>query len=229
MFDAQGGSTPQRIPTAEGRFTAIPRPFLKWAGSKQALIQQILPVLPKKFGRYYEPFLGSGALFFYLKPKKASLSDVSEELINVWVQVRDAHQHLIDQLAPLRPNKDLYYKIRESRSGDPKENAAEFIYLNRSCWNGLYRVNSQGKFNVPYGSPRSDFIFDKNNIKSCSALLRGSKISIGIQYRKSVIWCFVTKNEKNAKSAIAGREIAVGQSTIMFQNFPVCVAESVIL
>jgi DNA adenine methylase len=83
MYDAEKETSGQ-TPTATGRFSAIPRPFLKWAGSKQALLQQIAPVLPNDYGRYYEPFLGSGALFLHLKPKRATLSDASEELVGTW-------------------------------------------------------------------------------------------------------------------------------------------------
>lgn len=161
-----------------GRFSAIPRPFLRWAGSKQALLTQLLPHVPETFGRYYEPFLGSGALFFALKPDRATLSDVSAELIGVWRAVRDAHQQVTEYLSPLRPDKDLYYEIRASRSADPLVRASEFMYLNKTCWNGLYRVNAKGEFNVPYGAPRTDFISDPTNLAACSELLRRSEVSI---------------------------------------------------
>lgn len=161
-----------------GRFSAVPRPFLRWVGSKQALLAHLHPHFPHKFGKYFEPFLGGGAPFFYLKPSRASLTDASSELIGVWTSVRDNCDAIVDYLRPLRPDKDLYYRIRENRSSDPVINAAEFLYLNKTCWNGLYRVNSKGKFNVPYGRPRSDFIFDEKNLRECSRLLNNNKISI---------------------------------------------------
>lgn len=163
---------------AEGRFSAVPRPFLKWAGSKQALLQQIAPLIPEKYERYYEPFLGAGALFFHLKPRKATLSDASPELISTWIGVREYCDEIVEFLRPMKPNKKKFYQIREKRSAEPDQNAAEFIYLNRTCWNGLYRVNSAGKFNVPYGAPRTDFIFDEANLRACAKLLNRSDISI---------------------------------------------------
>jgi DNA adenine methylase len=162
----------------EGRLSSVPRPFLRWAGSKQALIPQILPLLPANFGRYYEPFLGSGALFFALRPKLATLSDYSSELIGAWRAVRDHHPKLEAYLAPLKPSKDFYYRLRANRSSDEATRAAEFLYLNKTCWNGLYRVNGKGEFNVPYGAPRSDFIFDAENLLACSNLLKRAGVSI---------------------------------------------------
>lgn len=178
MLEANNRLAPSRLPIAEGRFSAIPRPFLRWAGSKQALLQQIVPLLPKNYGRYYEPFLGSGALFFYLKPSRATLTDVSAELIGTWVGIRDHCKAIIDYLRPLKPNKKKFYQIRENRSTETDQNAAEFIYLNRTCWNGLYRVNSAGKFNVPYGAPKTDFIFDEENFRACCRLLNRRGITI---------------------------------------------------
>jgi len=141
-------------------------------------LQQIVPTLPKTYGRYYEPFLGSGALFFHLKPRRATLTDTSADLITTWVGLRDHCDTIIDHLRPLKPSKELFYRIRENRSSAPEKNAAEFIYLNRTCWNGLYRVNSKGKFNVPYGAPKTDFIFDEENIRACSKLLSQKEVTI---------------------------------------------------
>lgn len=177
MYDADNDASDD-LPVAAGRFSAIPRPFLKWAGSKQALLQQITPILPKTFGRYYEPFLGSGALFLHLKPKRATLTDASDELVQTWLGIRDHCDHVVKVLAPLKPDKDLFYELRSNRALDRATRAAEFIYLNRSCWNGLYRVNSRGEFNVPYGAPKSNFIFDETNLRACSALLAQSEVSI---------------------------------------------------
>ena len=135
-------------------------------------------LIPEQYGRYYEPFLGSGALYFYLKPTRATLSDASSELIGVWRSVRDNPAFLIDYLAALKPDKSLFYKIRENRSDDELSRSAEFLYLNKTCWNGLYRVNSKGKFNVPYGAPRTDNLIDPDNLRECSKLLQNKNISI---------------------------------------------------
>ncbi|MGX1586482.1 DNA adenine methylase [Brevundimonas diminuta] len=158
--------------------TVNPRPFLRWAGSKQRLLGQILPFIPPTYGRYYEPFLGSGALFLALRPERASLSDFSEEVVGVWKAVRDHVDYLSEYLRPLKPDKTIFYDIRGSRSLDYPARAAEFLYLNKTCWNGLYRVNSRGEFNVPYGAPQSDFIFDEANLKLCSDILKRPGITL---------------------------------------------------
>lgn len=170
--------TPAAARGTAGRFSSIPRPFLRWVGSKQALLDQVTSILPSHFDRYFEPFLGGGALFFNLRPERATISDQSSELIGVWTAIRDNCEHIIEYLRPLRPEKELYYKIRENRSSDPVVRAAEFIYLNKSCWNGLYRVNAKGKFNVPFGKPRTDHIFDETNLRACSSILNNKNVKI---------------------------------------------------
>ncbi|MBZ9676099.1 DNA adenine methylase [Mesorhizobium sp. ES1-1] len=163
------------------------RPFLRWAGSKQRLLAQIIPLIPKSFGRYYEPFLGSGALFFALEPDRATLSDVSTELVETWRSVRDHCKDLCDYLDPLKPSKELFYQIRSGRSSEYPRRAGEFLYLNKTCWNGLYRVNGKGEFNVPYGAPQSDFIFDRANLIRCSRLISKKNISIlNVDFRVSL-------------------------------------------
>ena len=147
------------------------RPFLRWAGSKQKLLSVLLPLVPKQFGHYYEPFLGAGALFFGISPTHATLSDTSRELIDTWKAVRDHPNYLCDYLAPLRPSKELFYRIRDNRSTNFPARAGEFLYLNKTCWNGLYRVNSKGDFNVPFGAPKTDFIFDRGNLLACAKIL----------------------------------------------------------
>ncbi|WP_194943598.1 Dam family site-specific DNA-(adenine-N6)-methyltransferase [Brevundimonas sp. SPF441] len=154
------------------------RPFLRWAGSKQRLLGQILPFIPTTYGRYYEPFLGSGALFLALQPDRASLSDFSPEVVGVWKAVRDNADYLGAYLRPLKPDKGIFYDIRANRATDYPERAAEFLYLNKTCWNGLYRVNKRGEFNVPYGAPQSDFIFDEGNLRACSTLLKRRGVTI---------------------------------------------------
>lgn len=146
-------------------------PFLKWAGSKRRLLSKVDGVLPKRFGTYWEPFLGSGAVFLHTQPVRAHLSDRCGPLIRTWQIVRDHPAELIRALESLRPTKTQFYAVRANPSDDPIIRAAEFIYLNKTCWNGLYRVNSSGRFNVPYGTPKNGRVFDSGNLLSCSALL----------------------------------------------------------
>ena len=166
---------------AAASLSTTPRPFLKWAGSKRRFLPDILPHVPSRFHDYYEPFLGGGALFFLLQPTSAFLSDTCAELIDTYRAVRDAPSAIYRHLEPLRPDPDLYYAIRSRRSPDRIARAADFMYLNKMCWNGLYRVNQNGHFNVPYGRPRSAYIADEPNLQSCSAALRAANVSLAAQ------------------------------------------------
>ncbi|WP_420627018.1 DNA adenine methylase [Candidatus Poriferisodalis sp.] len=132
----------------------------------------MVPRLPARFGTYYEPFLGAGSLFFLLEPPRAVLSDSNMELIETYRAVRDNPQTILRHLADFDPmDRDAYYRVRDSNSLCRFQSAARFIYLNRACWNGLYRVNSQGKFNVPYGAPSTSNIVDASVLLACSAAL----------------------------------------------------------
>ncbi|MGI9180573.1 MAG: DNA adenine methylase [Longimicrobiaceae bacterium] len=161
-------------------YSSVPRPFLKWAGSKRSLLGHVLPLLPFQFGVYREPFLGSGALFFLIRPKRAVLSDVASELIETFRAVRDNVTAVKRYLAPLQPSRVAFYKTRSSRSSGRFKRAAEFIYLNKTCWNGLYRVNSAGEFNVPYGWPKGPNIVDDANLSECSLALRQPGVQLRI-------------------------------------------------
>ena len=155
-----------------------PRPFLKWAGGKSRLIQQYIPYFPKSYKNYYEPFLGGGAVFFYLQPSTAILTDINAELINTYCCVRDHVEELISLLKEhkIRHDKDYYYSIRNHSGGTEIEKAARIIYLNKTCFNGLYRVNSQGKFNVPLGRYENPNICSEVLLKAASEALSTSKI-----------------------------------------------------
>ncbi len=161
--------------------TVSPRPFLKWAGGKSQLIQQYKPYFPETFKTYYEPFLGGGAIFFHLLPEQAILTDINRELINSYACVRDRVETLIDLLKKHQYNhalspKDYYYKMRaRGRVGTPIERAARLIYLNKTCFNGLYRENSEGEFNVPMGSYKSPTICNPDLLRSVSAALKKAK------------------------------------------------------
>ena len=160
--------------------------FLKWAGGKLQLIEQFKNLFPHKFHNYYEPFIGSGAVFFYvkskLKPNKVILSDTNEELINCFLIVRDKPSELVELLLNYRKkhSKEYYYAVRsiESNRLDSVNRAARLIYLNKTCFNGLYRVNSKGQFNVPFGDYESPSIFDKTTLFQASQLLQGVDLQV---------------------------------------------------
>jgi DNA adenine methylase len=160
-----------------------PRPFLKWAGGKRRLIPQYECYIPQNFGTYYEPFLGGGAMFFYLSAKPAVLTDINEELINTYCSVRDDVDGLIQLLSNHQENhqrspQQYYYQIRSSQPRYNLARAARFIYLNKTCFNGLYRVNSQGKFNVPIGRYKNPKICDRELLRSVSDILQQTIIEV---------------------------------------------------
>jgi DNA adenine methylase len=126
-------------------------PLLKWPGGKRSLVNFILRIVPRRFNRYFEPFLGGGALFFALQPRKAYLSDKNADLIHAYLQVRDQPEAVIKELRKLRNSETDYYKIRSSWPMDDAARAARLIYLITLAFNGIYRVNLKGEFNVPYG------------------------------------------------------------------------------
>lgn len=153
-----------------------PQPFLKWAGGKTQLLARLLPLVPRD-GRYFEPFLGGGALFFRSLPTCAVLSDANASLITAWQVVRDDPEGLIALLAEYRAchGETFYYEMRarfNSACLCPRELAAAFIYLNKTGFNGLYRENLRGHHNVPYGRYRNPSIFDPGVIRAVSRALR---------------------------------------------------------
>ena len=146
--------------------TATARPFLKWAGGKTWLAPELQRLIGSPAGTYYEPFLGAGAILLALDPSiKKSGSDLNAELINTWLQVRDNLDNVISVLRDFKNNEEFFKSVRswDRKEGgldrrDPAERAARMIFLNKTCFNGLYRVNSKGEFNVPYGrNPRANF------------------------------------------------------------------------
>ncbi len=161
---------------------ATARPFLKWAGGKRSLIPEIAQRLPDEFNSYWEPFLGGGAVFFALESRisRAYLSDVNAELALVYQVVKRRVDELIDALddhAARHDEKDYYYTIRKRTNiHDSVERAARFIYLNKTCYNGLYRVNKKGKFNVPRGNYKNPCICDRDNLRAASKVLGNATI-----------------------------------------------------
>jgi DNA adenine methylase len=149
-------------------------PFLKWAGGKRALLEQLRPHLPNTFGRFYEPFVGSAALFFSTTPERATLSDTNARLVATYRGLRDATDEVIDRLKRCRYDRGQYLAMR-ARDIDAESDAAIaawFIYLNKTGYNGLYRVNSQNRFNVPFGRYKNPTLCDEDNLRACAASLR---------------------------------------------------------
>lgn len=173
--------------------TIVPRPFLKWAGGKSQLIPQYLPYFPVGYQNYYEPFVGGGAIFFHLQPKRAYLTDINIELVNVYRCVRNHLEDLLELLEEHRAchSPEHYYAVRSQRAtsddwffddedlDEALERAARLIYLNKTCFNGLYRENSQGHFNVPIGSYKNPSIYDPDALRAASIALRSAEIEYG--------------------------------------------------
>lgn len=169
-------------PPEDGAGEPAASPFVKWAGGKSQLLAQLAPFLPSRssFRRYFEPFLGGGAVFFRLQPHDAVLSDVNDELVNAYRVVRDSLPELLRNLAQhTRDDRQYYYYMRAQQ---PKDltlagRAARFMFLNKRCYNGLFRVNRKGEFNVPIGRYKTPpKIFDERNLTAVSRLLQGAQI-----------------------------------------------------
>jgi DNA adenine methylase len=151
-------------------------PFLKWAGGKTQLLPSLLKNIPAQFGTYVEPFVGGGALFFELQPAKAILADSNPELINCYTVVRDNVEDLMAVLSTYPYSEEFYYKLRAEVPADVVLRAARIIYLNRTCYNGLYRVNKRGHFNVPFGKYKNPVICDAERLRSASYALRNTEL-----------------------------------------------------
>ena len=160
----------------------ITYPIVKWVGGKRQLMFELLKNMPENYNRYFEPFIGGGALFFELQPENAYISDMNEELINLYSIVRDNVYKLMHDLSKHKITKEYFLEIRNLDRTDKYtklsdiEKASRFIYLNRTCFNGMYRVNSQGQFNVPFGHYKNPRIIDENNLLNCSELLKKTEI-----------------------------------------------------
>jgi len=154
------------------------QPFLKWAGGKRWLVEKHINSFPCEFNGYFEPFLGSGAVFFSLKPGGAVLSDLNESLVDTYCSIRDDWEQVYSALKRHhgQHSPDYYYKMRSSKPRTPHTRAAQFIYLNRTCWNGLYRVNLNGDFNVPVGT-KKNVILDTDDFAAVSKMLEKVEIN----------------------------------------------------
>lgn len=159
-------------------------PFLKWAGGKSQLLSSYEEHFPKSIKRYFEPFTGGAAVFFQLRNKfgadfHAELSDMNQELINCYSVIRDDLESLLEDLHKHENNEDYFYAIRAVSTGDLSdvERASRLIYLNKTCFNGLYRVNSKGKFNVPFGFYKNPATRNEPLLRSCSRALQNTDIA----------------------------------------------------
>ncbi len=154
-------------------------PLLRWAGGKRRLLHQILPMVPPKFRRYYEPFFGGGALFFALQPQFATLSDSNEELMLCYQQVRDSPEDVITALNNFPNTQHDYYRIRDQTPQLDAERAARIMYLTTLSFNGIYRINNSGRFNVPYSQRHHVNPCNPESIRRVSKALTGVELLDG--------------------------------------------------
>lgn len=162
----------------------LAQPFLKWAGGKRQLLPEIRQYVPKKINTYYEPFIGAGAVLFDIQPKKAVINDINIELVNVYEMIKNHADELIEDLRKHENDKDYFYEIRdldrkpEYKNLSPIERASRIIYLNKTCFNGLFRVNSQGQFNVPFGKYKNPQIVNEVVVRAVHNYLSSNDVQI---------------------------------------------------
>lgn len=172
-----------------GKFNPLVRPFLKWAGGKRQLLPEIVKYVPKMTSKhtYYEPFLGGGALLFELQRPKAVINDRNKELINCYKVIRDSLDELMEELSKDKysNSETSYYEMRDLDRSTKKyeilsevEKAARIIYLNKTCYNGLFRVNSQGQFNVPFGRYKNPNFLDDAVLRAVNKYLNSNNITL---------------------------------------------------
>lgn len=159
-------------------------PVVKWVGGKRQLLTEIDKYIPSHYSTYYEPFLGGGAVFFYLQPKKAIVNDINEELINLYKVIKDNVEELIEDLKKHKNESDYFYSIRELdrdievyKKLTPVQRASRIHYLNKTCYNGLFRVNSQGQFNVPFGRYKNPNIVNEVTLRAVSNYFNSANIT----------------------------------------------------
>lgn len=152
------------------------KPFLRWAGGKTWLIKYLSNYLPSSgFNTYHEPFLGGGSVFFSLQPQKAILSDLNQELIGTYLQVKDNVEDVIKHLSNFSNTSINYYQVRGTNYDSETQKAAKFIYLNQTSFNGIYRVNLKGEYNVPFGYRNKDFL-DTKALRAASEALKNVEL-----------------------------------------------------
>ncbi|MED4476408.1 DNA adenine methylase [Oceanobacillus caeni] len=157
------------------------KPFLKWAGGKTQMLDILSQNVPTSFNKYIEPFIGGGALFFELSPEQAIISDSNLELINLYNVIANNAEELIKELKKKKNDEEYFYKVRAINPEllTPIKQAARTLYLNKTCFNGLYRVNKKGEFNVPFGKYKNPKICDEENLLAVSKVLKKATIIHG--------------------------------------------------
>src|SRR5205085_8813839 len=162
-------------------------PIVKWAGGKRWLAAAAKHLLPADWsGRYHETFLGGGAFFFAVEPGIATISDLNQELITTYQAVREEPEKVIRLLRTYPYDEEFYYALRNTEPRKPHTIAARLIYLNHTCWNGLYRVNSKGRFNTPFGRYDNPTICDEERIYNASRALQAAQVKDG-QFQEMVV------------------------------------------
>lgn len=167
-------------------------PVLKWVGGKRQLIETFSPLLPKKITSYCEPFVGGGALLFHLQPNIAYVNDINTDLICVYTVIKDSVDELIEELKQYKNNSDFFYAVRDWDRDRKKysslsavERAARILYLNKTCYNGLYRVNNAGEFNSPFGNYRNPNIVNEPVLHAVSAYFNAATVYFScVDYRE---------------------------------------------
>lgn len=171
-------------PRASFRRNDLLQPFLKWAGGKRQLVPEIRKYIPHKFKLYFEPFIGAGAVLFDLQPQTALINDANEELVNCYRVIKEDPEGLIAHTRQHRNTKEYFYRLRSLdrqpsfKSLSPLERASRIIFLNKTCFNGLFRVNSQGQFNVPFGKYANPVIVDEIVIRAVSRYFNEAHVEI---------------------------------------------------
>jgi DNA adenine methylase len=154
------------------------QPFLKWAGGKTQLLNELIKRVPVKYNVYFEPFIGGGALYFAIAPDEAVIADINDDLVNAYLVVREYPDELLAALSKYKNEKDFYYSIRSQDQNKLSEieRAARLIYLNRTCFNGLYRVNKSGQFNVPFANYKNPNFIQTERILAASEILQNTDV-----------------------------------------------------
>ena len=170
---------PEQTKILNNKATVKAKPFLRWAGGKRWLLKDLDKYLPEDgFNQYHEPFIGGGAVFFHLQSENNTyISDLNSELIEAYYSLQNNVEDVLNELTKFKNTKEDYYKIRKSKFISSAKRAARFIYLNQTSFNGIYRVNLKGEYNVPYGY-RDKFSFDLENIREASKLLQQTEINV---------------------------------------------------
>ena len=169
-------------------------PFVKWVGGKRQLLNEIKKHIPERFSRYYEPFVGGGAVLFYMQPRNAVINDINEELVNLYNVIKKTPEELIEELRQHKNEEKYFYEIRGADREKEKylklsdiERASRIIFLNKTCYNGLFRVNSSGEFNSPFGRYKNPNIINAITLRAVSGYLSKNNIRIlNTDYEKTL-------------------------------------------